>query len=266
MAKMESKVEFFNWKLSSADPVTSMNVSYGKQQKIRRPDIHSAIHIGIIQKGENCGRFGRDELNFTAGGIYLTAPYEPHHTIESSGADLLLVTLDTRSLEEFFSNCREKLSALLRMPPAARMSFINSFSPRPESVEKIICCAAADHPSALEKLRLWHAVLEFFMDILPEKSQELTGSDDYRRLLPVLEKLGNRMLTLEAGARLCNLSISRFSVLFKNFSGLSFGRYERNFRLNGAAGSLRCGATLKEAAAEWDFCDKSHLARLLKEL
>ena len=261
---MPNNVEFFNWKLNSANPVTVMNISYGKLQNIRRPDIHSAIHLGIIKKGENCGRFGRDELRFTAGEFYLTSPWEPHHTTQSNGADLLLITLDARSLEEFFSNCKENLSALFRMDPASRMKYLNSL--KVDSVKKLLLFAGINSPAPLEKLRLWHAVLEFFMDILPEQTEAVPGNDGYRRLLPVLEKLGNKMLSLEEGAKLCNLSVSRFSVLFKNFSGLSFGRYERNFRLNGAAGAIRSGATLKEAAAEWDFCDKSHLARLLKEL
>ena len=65
-------------------------------------------------------------------------------------------------------------------------------------------------------------------------------------------------------AELCNLSKSYFAVIFKQQFGLSFARYERNFRLNGAAVAVRRGATLKEAADEWGFCDKSHLARLLK--
>ncbi|MBE6363500.1 MAG: helix-turn-helix domain-containing protein [Lentisphaerae bacterium] len=260
---MPNNVEFFNWKLNAANPVTVMNISYGKLKNIRRPDIHSAIHLGLVIQGENCGRFGRDELRLTAGDVYLTSPWEPHQTTESSGANLLLITLDARSLEEFFSNFKENLSVLLRMPPSARMEYINSR--KIESAEKLLWFAGKEPPSPLEKLRLWHTVLEFFMEILPEQTGDLPANDDYRKVLPVLEKLGNKMITLEEGARLCNLSASRFSVLFKNFSGLSFGRYERNFRLNGAAGAIRRGATLKEAAAEWDFCDKSHLARLLKE-
>lgn len=262
---MTSGVEFFNWKLSPANPVTVMDIRYGILKKIRQPDIHSAIHLGMIRQGKNRGQFGRDELCFSAGEIYLTSPWEPHHTLESSGAALLLVTLDVVSLEEFFTNCRENLYTLLRMPPKLRMEYINSRKCDPDIVQKIIHCAGKESLLPLEKLRLWHAVLEFFMDILPEQSGDIPAKDDYQRLLPVLEKLGTRMISLDEAARLCNLSSSRFSVLFKNFSGLSFGRYERNFRLNGAAGAIRRGATLKEAAAEWDFCDKSHLARLLKE-
>ena len=261
---MANNVEFFNWKLNSSNPVTAMNVCYGKLKKVRIPDIHSAIHLGMIRQGENRGRFGKDELCFTAGGLYLTAPWEPHNTIESSGARLLLVTLDTRSLEDFFTNCKENLFTLLRMPPAQRMAYINARDGLSDCTKKILG-TFAENPTPIQKLQLWHAVLEFFINILPETPENIPVDDDSRRLLPLLEKLGNRMISLDEAARLCNLSPSRFSVLFKNFSGLSFGRYERNFRLNGAAGAIRRGATLKEAALEWDFCDKSHLARLLKK-
>ena len=141
---MASGVEFFDWKLNPANPVTVLNASYGKLKKIRRPDIHSASHLGMIRQGDNCGRFGRDELRFTAGEFYLTAPWEPHHTVESCGATLLLITLDVRSLEEFFINCRENLSALLRMPPARRMEYINSRKCDPDTWRKIISCAEND--------------------------------------------------------------------------------------------------------------------------
>ena len=260
---MAKNVVFFDWKLNQNDPVISTFISYGKQLKVRMPDMHSAIHLGIIRTGENCGIFGRDELNLSAGAIYLTAPWEPHYTEKSSGAELLLITLDARSLEDFFCSCPENLTALLRMPPAQRMEHINRKNIPPACLEKIIRFAG-DQQSPRQKLRLWHAVLEFFMETVPEQPEKIPQNDDYCRLLPVLEKLGSKMITLNDAARICNLSTSRFSALFKNFSGLSFGKYERNFRLNGAAGDIRRGATIKEAAERWDFCDKSHLSRLLK--
>ena len=79
-----------------------------------------------------------------------------------------------------------------------------------------------------------------------------------------VEKHGG-MLTLPEAAELCGLSTSYFAAIFRKQFGVSFARYERNFRLNRAAGAIRRGATLKEAAAGWGFCDKSHLARLLKQ-
>ncbi len=260
---MAKNVEFFDWKLNPANPVTSTIATYGRLLGNRRPDMHSAIHLGIVIQGENCGIFGKDELILSAGSLYLTAPWEPHYTGKSSGAQLLLITLDARSLEEFFCACPENLAALLQMSPASRMEYINQ-KILPENCLGKIIAHAQKQSGSLQKLRLWHAVLEFFMEMIPEQSENIPRNDNYNRLLPVLEKLGSKMMPLDEAARICNLSTSRFSALFKNFSGLSFGKYERNFRLNGAAGDIRRGATFKEAAERWDFCDKSHLARLLK--
>ena len=61
------------------------------------------------------------------------------------------------------------------------------------------------------------------------------------------------------------VSSRSFGEVFKKQFGMSFGRYERNFRLNGAENALRRGCSLKEAADLWGFCDKSHLSRLLKQ-
>ena len=227
--------------------------------------MHSALHIGIVLEGTNCGRLGKDELIFPAGTCYLTAPWETHSTGAGDGARLLLITLDNRSLDDFFCSCSRELAALLRMPPVLRMEHINRSRVTSDLIEKIIH-STEGQSSRRQQLRLWHAVLEFFIELIPENVEHLPANDDYLRMLPVLEKLGSKMLTLSEAAQLCNLSVSRFSTLFKEFSGLSFSKYERNFRLNGANSAIRHGATLKEAAAAWDFCDKSHLARLLKNL
>ena len=260
---MTQNVEFFDWKLSPSNPVTATFIRYGRILKVRSPDMHSALHLGMVLHGENRGIFGREELELFPGALYLTAPWEPHYTGSSSGAELLLITLDARSLEDFFCSCPENLTALLRMPPIQRMAYINRQKIPASCLDKLICCSK-DLTNPRQQLRLWHTILELFMEIIPEQPENVPKNDDYCRLLPVLEKLGSQMITLNEAARICNLSTSRFSALFKNFSGLSFGRYERNFRLNGAAGDIRRGATFKEAAERWDFCDKSPLARLLK--
>jgi AraC-like DNA-binding protein len=262
---MVKNVEFFDWKLDQINPITSTFINYGKLYVSQMPDMHSALHIGIVLEGINCCRLGKDELSFPAGTFYLTAPWETHSTGAGDGARLLLITLDNRSLNEFFCSCSRELAALLRMTPALRMEHINRSEVISVLIEKIIC-SAEGQSSRRQQLRLWHAVLELFMEIIPENVENLPANDDYLRMLPVLEKLGSKMLTLSEAAKLCNLSICRFSTLFKEFSGLSFCKYERNFRLNGAQSAIRRGATLKEAAAAWDFCDKSHLARLLKNL
>ena len=116
-----------------------------------------------------------------------------------------------------------------------------------------------------KELLLWNHIQKIFITSLPGQQQNKDLSFDYQRLLPELQNLSNTLLDTGKAAALCHLSPGYFSVLFKKKFGMSFGKYERNFRLNGAEGDIRKGCSLKEAASFWDFCDKSHLARLLKK-
>lgn len=56
----------------------------------------------------------------------------------------------------------------------------------------------------------------------------------------------------------------KLTVLLKRLFELSLGKYEWNFRQNGAEAAIRRGGTLKKAADFRDFCNKSHPVRLLK--
>ena len=127
--------------------------------------------------------------------------------------------------------------------------------------------AVLERPETPEKaLVMYNTVLTFFISLLPHMPDGvLSGELPGNRLKPALQSLSCQIMSVEDAAKICNFSVSRFAVLFKEFFGMSFGRYERLFRLNGAKEDLRNGFTLKEAAGKWSFCDKSHLARLLKK-
>ena len=64
--------------------------------------------------------------------------------------------------------------------------------------------------------------------MIPEQSENIPRNDDYNRLLPVLEKLGSKMMPLEEAARICNLSASRFSALFKKYMGVTPLKLKKN--------------------------------------
>ena len=154
---------------------------------------------------------------------------------------------------------------LFAIPPDERLTLLNRIPAKQHIIDTInIAADAPDSPG--KELHLWHAVLALLIACPQPEKAEYTYFTGSRRFTVVLQNLGKESLPLEQAAKLCNLSVSRFSALFKENFGLSYARYERLFRLNGAAADLQQGATFKEAAAEWGFCDKSHLARLLNNL
>ena len=260
------KVEFFDWNLSNLHPVSFLWSNYPKGVRpLRpRPDMHSSLHLAWIQQGSRRGSFAHQQLDFSQSEFYLTAPWEPHCTLSTSPDHrLLLLNIDLESLQNAFFTGGEQLQKLFTMTPAERMDHLNSKLRSTDAAAKLLETVSLP-PTFQQELRLWNIVQKIFIDILPETDENTLPSGNYLRLLPALKALSGRMLTVNEAAELCNLSGSYFAVIFKQQFGLSFARYERNYRLNGAAVAIRRGATLKEAADEWGFCDKSHLARLLK--
>lgn len=260
-----SKVDFFDWQLDCRHPVSLQKIT--KQQVLydQRIDIHRAVHLIVVNYGIHSGKYGNCDLHIPAGEIFLSAPWEPHCSLPSQGKSMLLINIAPEAIQNFFFTGYEKIEQLFAMPPDERMTWLNRIPGKQHAINAVN--SAADAPDSPEKeLHLWHAVLAFLIacPVLPQAEYSyFTGS---RRFSVVLQKLGKEPLPLEQAAKLCNLSVSRFSALFKENFCLSYARYERLFRLNGAAAALQQGSTLKEAAAEWGFCDKSHLARLLNNL
>ena len=263
--KILKSVEFYDWKLDSCRPVSWIRVGSSARGG-KNHDMHSAVHLGIVLAGTHAGSYGNSEITLQSSEVYLTAPWEPHCTLPGSeDRRILLINLDDTTLENFFFTGREKLAALFAMPPVERMSCINQSAGRDALLANVVkLCGEPDSPGKI--LQIYHAVLAFFIDLLPQiPDSGIAAGFPEERLRPALQNLGCKLISVEDAARLCNLSSSRFAVLFKSVFGMSFARYERLFRLNGARDDMRHGSSLKEAAEKWNFCDKSHLARLLKK-
>ena len=239
-------VEFFDWKLNSGKPFSYMIQNYPDRNFLRIPDIHSALHLALILHGERTGVHRGEVIRSKEGEFYLTAPWEPHYTLSAAFQHkLILLNIDWDSLQNAFFTGKELLETLILLPPGERMKQLA------DGREK--------------DLLLWNLIQKIFITALPEQEETIRSAGDYQRLLPALKGLSNRMSGVKEAAEKCHLSTGYFSILFKKQFGMSFGKYERNFRLNGAEAAIRRGCTLKEAADYWDFCDKSHLARLLKK-
>ena len=260
-------VGFYDWQLDSSRPVSWRKIAHGGNRTPALPDIHSAIHLGIVLSGEHEAKYGWERLTFRQGEMFLTAPWEPHCSCRSTeDRKILLLNLDYELLRTHLSGCCDRFDALWKMSPHRRMAHINQNGKGKSVLCTLIadCDMPDDEPDKI--LFIWNSAVRFFLSILPEPGIESAGvENEYHRIQPALEQLGRRLMSVSDAAQLCNMSASHFSMLFRNLFGLSFARYERTFRLNGAADAIRRGDTLKEAAEAWGFCDKSHLARLLKQ-
>ncbi len=257
-------VKFYDWKLDRKRPLSWL-VSVQKAGYHRSPpDVHSALHLIIVQEGASSAQYNQSVLTFSVGEVFVTAPWEVHSSAASCARILYVLNIDPVSLQEFFFHGYDDLERLFLLSPEERKRCLNSMPDLARYRENIASLFAL--PDSEEKaLRLWYAVLGFFMQVKVPNHHGVKEMNTFRRLRPALLKLSGNVLTANEAAKACHLSVSYFSALFKQTFGLSFARYERIYRLNGAAGDIRRGVSLKEAADSWGFCDKSHLARLLKD-
>ena len=251
----------FDWKISLRHPFRIHYSTHLSGVSEGVTDIHSSIHIGLLIKGDTTGSHNGEILTVNEGGIYLTAPWEPHRTLSSEkGNNLLLITAETGILNQLLPGCGEKLDMLCRIAPRRRQEILDQ-AEIPEFYSRTVIRLLAEPESSSRELKLYHAAMGIVLAVATlEFSAEVDL--DYQRLLPALEKLGRKPVSVLEAAVSCNLSESHFAHLFRRVFKMSFARYERLYRLRGAVSELQYQYTgLKEAAAEWGFYDKNHFAK-----
>lgn len=251
----------YDWRLTDLHP---LHVQYSERPPgtvARSADMHSSVHIGILLEGDTTGLRNGEQFTVRAGGVYLTAPWEPHRTLGSKeGNKLLLLTADPEAVNRAMLSGADKLNRLYCTRGAERQRILSRLRLAPARTREILKLFRQPETPDRE-LRLWHAALGVFLEIA---TLEFTAepNPDYARLLPALRQLGNRPLTVPEAADRCGLSESRFAHLFRQVFSMSFARYERLYRLRCAVEEMhRLHAGLKETAENWGFYDKSHFAK-----
>lgn len=106
-----------------------------------------------------------------------------------------------------------------------------------------------------------------------EKQAPSSASGDpknsFTRIRYALNKVWSaetRPPSLSAAARMCSLSPSRFSELFRKTMGVSYGKFAIRVRMASAAKDLLSGHySLEEIAQKWGFFDSAHFCHSFKQ-
>ena len=112
---------------------------------------------------------------------------------------------------------------------------------------------------------LIHELLLHNIDLMSEG--ELTTSysqQDFKRIqnaVALIRQTQGKSPSLEEAAKACNLSVSRFSTLFRHSIGISYGQFALHARLSKVAEELLYSSySLNEIAERWGFFDASSLS------
>lgn len=103
-----------------------------------------------------------------------------------------------------------------------------------------------------------------------ENKLENESINSFSRIRQALNRVWTseaRPPSLSEAAKLCSLSPSRFSELFRRTIGISYGKFATRVRMSNAAKDLMTGRfTLEEIALKWGFFDSAHFCHSFKKL
>lgn len=268
---------FYDFKLTLDRPYTlDHQVGVGPIHTPYRPDIHYALHMGIMLKGEIVSDIRDYRQTMTPGQVWLTAPWEAHAAVRmKANSELLLCTILLEKLGDIGPGGH---SINWQAP------FVLHPSLRPQAEE------AEDRERVLEfayklvdvskggnadyaNCRVWltlHELILFLISIMTSSdSSTQKHTHSFERILPAIEYLKKHPHTplgVDDAADLCELGKSRFCDLFKEVMGISFGKYAIRARLSGASSDIKLSrASLKEIAEKWGFYDESHFYRQFQQ-
>lgn len=240
------------------------------------PDMHYALHIGILKRGKltSCiGGFARDIL---PGQLWFIGAWEPHYAVEiQEDSEIVLCTIlmEGLGIAAPFYNINWLLPFIV--PPESRPQAEDRESR--ETVLNIAKEILRSLDSGLDenqtKCVQWLKIHELLLFIISNsglnRGKNADGGEIFMRIMPAIEliRTGNhQLLSLGDAAKACGLGKSRFSSLFKKATGLSFAKFAMSFRLSGALSDVRnTDLPFKTIAEKWDFFDLSHFHHLFRQ-
>ncbi len=263
----------------------------------RHFDIHVGLELGIVLHGQSRRCWEGHDYQTTAGQVWFAGLWEPHgmEICEPGTQHLVLGILpdflDTPDpyapcdwLEIFRQNpadrprCKSEADRKFTLSIARRI--IDLMTTQADLDDGIVAGPKTSPGKSqtvlpkywLVKLRmLLHELLLYFMEKMNEPASTPASRDRFNKrqtLLPALllfEQNPGEPISLAEAARVSHMSRSKFSELFRQTMGVSFGKYCHRRRLAGAMRDLQAtDLKLFAIAQKWGFSDAPHLVRTFK--
>ncbi|MFA7230623.1 MAG: AraC family transcriptional regulator [Victivallaceae bacterium] len=237
-------------------------------------DMHYALQFCIMLHGSAEVVFDGFQREYQAGEMWWTMFWEPHAYRFSSRRNFAVtvnIDLDQLGNCDPFGECNWLLPFVLM--PSER------YCP-PDAVSRENIWNAGRKLFKLWhkresnwKLECWLLIHQLILTACKNKSGqnsslELTGGfKKIKKAVDLVKSAVGRQPSLTEAAMACGLSPSRFSEVFRQNTGVSFGKFAARARLSFAANDLKSGTlAIEEVAEKWAFFDNSHFCHAFKEL
>ena len=240
-----------------------------------RGDSHYALQICIVLHGASELVFEDYSRIYRSGELWWNMCWEPHaYRFVGKHTFVVAVNLDVEQLGACspFGDC----NWLTPFVSETRLRFCPT---EPEDLDfvrhtgQLLFHLYRKRPSNW-RIRSWLLIHELLLLAIrrmesqnppPERERAGGGGESknaFTRIRYALNKVWSaetRPPSLSAAARMCSLSPSRFSELFRKTMGVSYGKFAIRVRMASAAKDLLSGRfSLEEIAQKWGFFDSAH--------
>lgn len=242
-------------------------------------DMHYALQLGICLTGASEIVYDGYSRICRPGECWWTMCWEPHaYRALARRSFTVAINLDLNSLGQCdpFGSCNWLLP--FSLPPEQR------FMPESAAERRFFAEAGRQlfhwhcRGGRFHRQQSWLLIHQLLLTALEslyavhknETAQARLLGGYFPRLRPAVElarAAGIEPVTLAHAAAACSLSPSRFSELFREAFGLSFGQFAARARLGRAAREvLHSPLTIEEIAARWGYFDSSHFCHAFKKV
>ncbi len=236
-------------------------------------DFHYALQICFVLNGKAEMMMESFNGTYSKGDIWWNMCWEPHaYRLTGRRNFVMAVNLDAEQLGACgpYGGCNWLLPFIVQ--PGKRFTVKT-----PEERAQILSFGKRLYRLYREQGAMWqisawlliHELLLFVIVRLKDEVPELASPHAFSRIRNVLNNVWNsekKYISLSEAAKLCGLSASRFSELFRQTMGVSYGKFALRVRMSNASKDLLSGKfSLEELAQKWGFFDSAHFCHTFKK-
>ena len=241
-------------------------------------DSHYALQICMVLHGEAEMMLENFNGTYAAGDLWWNMCWEPHaYRLSGRRNFVVAVNIDVEQLGSCspFGGCNW-LAPFVAKPQ-------NRFKPSTPEERQFIrntgrrlfhLCNKKENNWRISAWLLIHELLIYAINRMDWNGLEPKGETaepvkNFSRIRTALNKVwisDARPPSLSEAAKICALSPSRFSELFRRTMGVSYGKFAIRVRMSNAAKDLLSGRfSLEEISQKWGFFDSAHFCHSFKK-
>jgi len=268
-----SRAARISHKLDLENPFSVTCANLPKTISPVHPDMHYDLQIGIVLSGALEVSYPDFKTKLCPGQFWWSSCWEPHvcRVMDDDTTHLVISCIpDVLGNADPFGQFRW-LSPFSPVPSHRPQATTQAAKKRALSMGRALRNIYEERPFGWRTL-LWLKIHELILLLSQEKTtpqnRKQVSAQSISRVLPALQLVKSDLskpVFLESAARACHMSVSRFSEVFRDIMGITFGTFALRARICGAAQVLKTtNQPLKAIAKEWGFANSSHFHHVFK--